>query len=70
MVLMDLKMPVMDGYTATKIIRSFRPELPVIALTAFTSNEDKYKAQDAGFNDFLAKPVSQEDLKRIVKKYG
>ena len=70
MVLMDLKMPVMDGYTATKIIRSFRPELPVIALTAFTSNEDKYKAQDAGFNDFLAKPVSQDDLKRIVKKYG
>jgi len=70
MVLMDLKMPVMDGYTATKIIRSFRPGLPVIALTAFTSNEDRYKAQDAGFNDFLAKPVSQEDLKRIVKKYG
>jgi CheY-like chemotaxis protein len=70
MILMDLKMPVMDGYTATRNIRSFRPELPIIALTAFAMSDDKQKAMDEGFNDFLTKPVTQEEVIRIVKKYG
>lgn len=70
LILMDIKMPVMDGYAAARNIRSFRPELPIIALTAFAMSNDKQKALDEGFNDFLTKPVTQEEVINIVKKYG
>jgi CheY-like chemotaxis protein len=67
---MDLKMPVMDGFEATRAIRLFRPELPVIAITAFSMSGDKKKALEAGCNEYLAKPVSKIDLFEILSKHG
>lgn len=57
LVLMDMKMPVMDGKEATRQIKSMHPALPVIAQTAYASYEDKLMAQDAGCDDFIAKPI-------------
>ena len=67
-VLMDLKMPVMDGFEAIKLIKEFRPELPIVAQTAFSSAEDKERVFAAGFNDFLSKPIGQEALREVINK--
>ncbi len=70
MVLMDLKMPVMDGLEATREIKAFRADLPVIVSTAFAMEADKEKAIEAGCDEFLAKPVSKTALLNTLKKYG
>ncbi len=62
LVLMDLKMPVLDGFEATKIIKAFRPELPIIAQTAYTRDLDRTKAFACGCSDFLSKPFKKEEL--------
>jgi PAS domain S-box-containing protein len=62
LVLMDLKMPVMDGYEATKQIKQIRPHLPVIALTAYSTDADKNKALACGCSDFISKPFKKELL--------
>ena len=67
-VFMDLKMPVMDGFEAIKLIKEFRPDLAVVAQTAFSSNEDKTRVFAAGFNDFLSKPINKEALQEVIKK--
>ena len=69
-VLMDVKMPVMDGLEATRQIKSFRKDLPVIAVTAYALSRDKKKALDAGCDDFLSKPVSKKELLEKLKKLG
>jgi PAS domain S-box-containing protein len=61
-VLIDLKMPVMDGFDATRAIRRDFPELPIIALTAYSLQKDKTKALAAGCNDIITKPISKEIL--------
>ena len=68
LILMDLKMPVMDGFEAIKLIKKMRPELPIVAQTAFSSNEDKERVFAAGFNDFLSKPISKEALSEVINK--
>jgi CheY-like chemotaxis protein len=70
LVLMDLKMPVMDGLEATRQIKSFRKELPVIAVTAYAFSKDKKNALEAGCDDFLSKPVSKAELEDKLRKYG
>ncbi len=70
LVLMDIKMPVMDGLEATREIKSFRKELPVIALTAFAMNLDKTRSLDAGCDDYLSKPFSGDALFEKLRKYG
>ncbi len=62
LVLMDLQMPVMDGYTASRIIRESRPELPVIALTAHAMIEERSRVLEAGMNDIVTKPILPEAL--------
>ncbi len=62
LVLMDIKMPVMNGYEATRLIKHERPDLPVIAQSAFTSKEDRDKAREAGCDDFITKPISKSEL--------
>lgn len=62
LVLMDMYMPVMDGYTATEIISKLRPSLPIIAQTAFCLAEDIKKCYAAGCTGYLAKPVRKEQL--------
>jgi PAS domain S-box-containing protein len=69
LVLMDLKMPVMDGFEATKRIKEFRPDLPVIAQTAYERDVDKTKAISYGCSDFITKPFKKEELLTIIQKY-
>jgi PAS domain S-box-containing protein len=69
MVLMDIKMPVMNGLEATREIKSFRPNLPVIAQTAYSSEPDKQDALKHGCDDYLTKPIDREKLFRVIKKY-
>ncbi len=68
-VLMDLKMPVMDGFEATRVIKTFRPELPIIALTAYAMSGDERKAREAGCDDYLSKPVSRKQLLKALSKF-
>ena len=68
LVLMDIKMPVMDGVEATKIILKSKPELPVIGQTAFNSSEDLELARKAGFVDFVIKPISKASLLKTINK--
>ncbi len=69
LVLMDIKMPVMDGYVATKHIKNIRPDLPVVAQTAYSTEEDIERALAAGCDDFVAKPVDRKLLRPILDKY-
>ncbi len=62
LVLMDIKMPIMNGYEATRLIKEQRPDLPIIAQSAFTSKEEREKAEEAGCNDFITKPISKSEL--------
>jgi len=68
-VLMDLKMPIMNGYQATKEIKKIKPYLPVIAQTAYSTTEEKAKALQAGCDDFISKPISKEIFSKIINKY-
>jgi CheY-like chemotaxis protein len=68
-ILMDLQMPIMGGYEATKIIREVDNEVPIIALTAAAMIEDKQKALKEGMNDHLGKPIDREALYAMVAKY-
>ena len=69
LVLMDIKMPVMDGMEATKQIKQLRPELPVIAQTAFAFSSERDEILDGGCNDYISKPIQKSDLLRIIEKY-
>ncbi|MGM8360747.1 ATP-binding protein [Flavobacterium sp. ARAG 55.4] len=69
LVLMDIKMPVLNGFEAVEQIRPIRPELPIIAQTAYSSSEDKMKIEKAGFDDYITKPLSRERLFELIDKY-
>jgi signal transduction histidine kinase len=68
MVLMDIKMPVMNGYEATREIKKFRPDLPIIAQTAYAMTEDRKKALDAGCDEYLSKPINAQALETIIEQ--
>ncbi len=68
LVIMDIKMPVMNGLEATAHIKSFRPNLPVIAITAHAQTGDRHRMLDAGCDDYMAKPVNLNDLKTLIMK--
>ncbi len=68
-VLMDMKMPVMDGYEATRKIRALYPNLPIVAITAFAMAGDREKAIASGCNGYLAKPIELKDLKKSIGDY-
>ena len=70
MVLMDIKMPLMNGFEATREIRSFRKDIPIIAISAHAMTGDEKKALDAGCNGFIAKPTSAPELLEELKKFG
>jgi PAS domain S-box-containing protein len=69
LVLMDIKMPVMGGIEATKILKKQLPELPIIAQTAYSLPEDKALALQAGCDEFISKPIIKEKLMEIINKY-
>ena len=66
---MDIKMPKIDGINATIEIRKSNKNIPIIALSAHAFHEDKQKASNAGFNDYLSKPVNEKTLLDMVDKY-
>ena len=71
LILMDIKMPVMDGLEATKAIKEKHPELPIIALMANAFDTDRQLAIEAGCDEFLSKPVSSEKcLNAITRLLG
>lgn len=65
-ILMDIKMPVMDGLEATRRIRAFDPVVPIVAVTAFAYDRDRQKALAAGANEYVAKPLSGEHIRRVL----
>jgi len=69
MILMDIRMPVMDGYEATREIRIFNPDIPIIALTAHAFPEDRTRCISAGCTDFISKPINREKLFSMVSRY-
>lgn len=69
LILMDLKMPVMDGFEATRRIRQFNKEVIIIAQTAYAFSDDRQKAMQAGCNDYMAKPTPGKQLLKMVKDY-
>ncbi len=69
LVLIDIKMPVMNGIEATKIIKEKRPELIIIAQSAYNAQSDKKNAIQAGCNDFISKPIQKYDLVNMIKKH-
>lgn len=69
LILMDMKMPNLDGLDATKIIRELSPKIPIIALTAYAYECDRQAALKAGCNEFLTKPYKQEELKEVIERH-
>ena len=69
LVLMDIRMPVMDGYKATPQIKKLRPTLPVIAQTAYSFKDKKENARKIGFDDFIIKPVEQNYFIKVISSY-
>ncbi len=69
LVLMDIKMPVMDGYEATRQIKKLKPDMPVIAQTAFAMPEDRDRAFEAGCDGYLPKPIKPADLTAFLKAF-
>jgi CheY-like chemotaxis protein len=69
LILMDLKMPIMDGFTASTAIKKLFPRIPIIAQTAYAMVGDREKALDAGCDDYIAKPIRREALLELLKKH-
>ncbi len=67
LVLMDIKMPVMNGLEATRLIKQQRPDLPVIAQSAFISKKDREKAREAGCDRFIPKPIYKSELLEVIQ---
>ena len=65
--LMDIKMPLLDGYTATRIIKKKRPELPIIAQTAYAMLSDKQEADKAGCDGYLSKPIRINQIEETLE---
>jgi signal transduction histidine kinase len=69
LVIMDLKMPVMNGYEATKLIKKLRPSLPIIAHTAYPKPHERNNVGNLGFDDYIAKPMNEKNLIGLLEKY-
>ena len=68
LILMDIKMPEMDGYEAVRIIRETDNNIPVIAVTAFAFGEDEQRILESGFNSYLSKPIKKEVLHKTIQE--
>ncbi|WP_443936834.1 PAS domain S-box protein [Pedobacter sp. MW01-1-1] len=69
LVLMDIQMPVMDGYLATKVIREKDEKIPVIALTASAIQGERERCLNAGMNDYISKPINETEFLKVIHKW-
>jgi len=69
LVLMDIQLPDLNGYEATRQIRKFNTEVIIIAQTAFSLSGDREKALEAGCNDYISKPIKKDELLSLIRKY-
>ena len=69
LILMDIKMPAMDGLEATRQIRAFNTQVPVIALTAYAMTDDRERSLQAGCNDYISKPFSRSRIFSVLGPY-
>eukprot|EP00828_Plagiopyla_frontata_P018422 TRINITY_DN2363_c0_g1_i1.p2 TRINITY_DN2363_c0_g1~~TRINITY_DN2363_c0_g1_i1.p2 ORF type:complete len:104 (-),score=11.81 TRINITY_DN2363_c0_g1_i1:150-461(-) len=69
LIIMDYQMPIMDGVTATKVIRDLGYQIPIIACTAFNSKEDFDNCLNSGMNECIHKPINANKIKSLLKQY-
>ena len=69
LILMDIQMPEMDGYTATRLIREFNKDIIIIAQTANALANDKEQAMALGFNEYMSKPIERTIIHSFINKY-
>lgn len=68
-ILMDIKMPLMNGYEATRKLREVKPYIPVLAQTAYSMTDDIERLKETKFHEILAKPINEQDLLFALRKY-
>jgi len=69
LILMDIKMPVMDGYKTTQKIRKISADIPILVQTAYTINEAAKKTENTGINEIISKPLKSNQFIQIIAKY-
>ena len=69
LVLMDIQIPIIDGYEATRLIKSFSPSTIIIAQTAHAMTDERSNCLEAGCNDYLSKPINRKDLLSKILLY-
>ena len=69
LILMDVKMPLVGGYEATKSIRTFNQDVVIVAQTAYAFSDDQNKILESGCNDYITKPIQEDDLGKLIDKY-
>ena len=69
LILMDIKMPIMDGLEATRLIKQSHPEIPIIAQTAFAMENDERMSLEAGCNSYLSKPIKPAKLLEVLSTF-
>lgn len=70
LILMDIKMPGLNGIATVEIIRKFNTQIPIIAQTAYALSGDKETLLKSGFNEYISKPIKKDKLFEIIKKYS
>jgi len=69
LILMDIKMPILSGHEAAKRIKEFRPDLPIIAQSAYALEHEREKYSGSAFDDYITKPISRDKLNQVLTKY-
>lgn len=69
LILMDIQMPKMNGFEATKIIKKINPNIPIISQTAYAMSEDRAKSLQAGCDDYISKPIPSQKLLDLLSVY-
>ena len=69
LILMDCRMPIMDGLQATQAIRAQGDDIPIVALTANNTAEDRHACMQVGMDEFLSKPISKQDLASVLQRF-
>lgn len=69
LILMDIKMPIMNGFEATKIIRTISEDIPIMALTAFAFEREKEMAKECRFSAYIVKPIDVVEIRKTIASY-